>query len=37
MLRGKVITDRGALLGTPVDGQLVRRKIEAAVLARPVC
>jgi dihydropyrimidinase len=36
-LRGKIIADRGKLLGTPLDGQLLKRKIETAVLERPVC
>ncbi|HEU5320871.1 MAG TPA: amidohydrolase family protein [Methylomirabilota bacterium] len=37
MLRGKVIAERGRLLGSPLDGRLVARKIDAAVLQRPVC
>jgi dihydropyrimidinase len=37
ILRGKVIADHGKLLGTPLDGQLVKRKIETAVRERPVC
>jgi dihydropyrimidinase len=37
ILRGKVIADRGKLLGSPADGRLVTRKIDSAVLARPVC
>ncbi|MGH7277326.1 MAG: amidohydrolase family protein [Candidatus Rokuibacteriota bacterium] len=37
ILRGKMIVDGGKLLGTPSDGQLQRRKIDAAVIERPVC
>jgi dihydropyrimidinase len=37
VLRGRVIADHGRVLGSPGDGQLVRRRIEPAVLARPVC
>ena len=37
ILRGKVIVDRGRLLGTPSDGQLVPRRVETAALNRPVC
>lgn len=37
MLRGRVIAERGRLLGTTADGAFLRRKIDAAVLARPVC
>jgi dihydropyrimidinase len=35
ILRGKVVVDRGRLLGSPSDGRLVRRKIDADVLRRP--
>jgi len=37
MLRGKVIVDHGRLLGSPLDGRPLARKIDGAVLARPVC
>jgi dihydropyrimidinase len=37
ILRGSVIADRGALLGSTADGRLVPRKIDGRVLARPVC
>jgi len=37
MLRGRVIVDRGKLLGTPADGCLVPRKIDPVVLRRPAC
>jgi dihydropyrimidinase len=37
MLRGKVIVDHGRLLGSPLDGRPLARKIPGAVLARPVC
>jgi dihydropyrimidinase len=37
LLRGRVIADRGRVLGTPGDGRLVPRRIEPAVLSRPVC
>jgi len=37
ILRGKVIVDRGRLLGSTSDGRLVPRRIEAATLNRPVC
>ena len=37
MLRGKVIVDHGRLLGSPADGRLLTRKIDPAVLQRPVC
>jgi dihydropyrimidinase len=37
ILRGKVIVERGRLLGTTADGQLVPRRIETAALNRPVC
>ena len=35
ILRGKVMVDNGQLLGDPNDGQLVRRRIDPAVLQRP--
>ena len=35
ILRGKVMVDNGELLGTPDDGQRVRRRIDPAVLQRP--
>ena len=35
ILRGKVMVDNGQLLGTPDDGQRVRRRIDPAVLQRP--
>jgi hypothetical protein len=37
ILRGKVIVDGGRLAGDTRDGQLIPRKIEGAVLARPAC
>ena len=37
LLRGKVIADRGRLLGQPGDGQLVPRRIDPVVLRRPAC
>src|SRR5206468_6329130 len=37
LLRGKVIAERGKLLGSPADGRLVTRKIDPAVLRRPAC
>jgi dihydropyrimidinase len=37
LLRGRVIADRGRVLGAPGDGQLVPRRIDPAVLSRPVC
>jgi dihydropyrimidinase len=37
ILRGKVIADRGTLLGSLADGRLAARKIDPAVLRRPVC
>ncbi len=37
ILRGKVIVEGGRLLGDTGDGQLVPRKIDPAVLARPAC
>ena len=35
ILRGKVMVDNGQLLGSPADGQRVRRRIDPAVLQRP--
>jgi dihydropyrimidinase len=37
ILRGKVIADAGKLVGTTSDGRLLTRKIDPAVLRRPVC
>jgi dihydropyrimidinase len=37
ILRGRVIAERGKLLGSTADGRWLPRKIDAAVLARPVC
>jgi dihydropyrimidinase len=37
LLRGKVIAERGKLLGSTSDGRLAARKIEAGVLGRPAC
>ena len=37
ILRGRVIADRGKLLGSTSDGRWLTRKIDGAVLARPVC
>jgi dihydropyrimidinase len=37
ILRGRPITRDGKLLGGPGYGELVRRKIDASVLQRPVC
>jgi len=37
MLRGRVIAEGGRLLGAPTDGRLLTRKIDPAVLRRPVC
>ena len=37
MLRGTVIVEHGRLLGSPLDGRLLARKIHGAVLARPAC
>jgi dihydropyrimidinase len=37
ILRGKVIADHGTLRGSPDDGRLQTRKIEAGVLQRPAC
>ena len=35
ILRGKVMVDDGELLGSPDDGQRIRRRIDPAVLQRP--
>jgi dihydropyrimidinase len=37
LLRGRVIADRGRLLGTTGDGRLLARKIERGILERPAC
>ena len=37
LLRGKVIAERGKLLGGSSDGQWVSRRIDPVVLRRPVC
>lgn len=37
ILHGAVIVENGKLLGTTSDGRLLSRKIDHAVLARPVC
>jgi dihydropyrimidinase len=37
ILRGQVIAERGKLLGTAINGRLLTRRIDSAVLARPVC
>ncbi|HZS34302.1 MAG TPA: amidohydrolase family protein [Methylomirabilota bacterium] len=37
VLRGRVIADHGRVLGDPGDGRLVPRRIDPAVLGRPVC
>ena len=37
VLRGRVIADRGKLLGSTSDGRWLPRKIDGTVLARPVC
>jgi dihydropyrimidinase len=36
-LRGKLIAERGKLLGDPSDGRLLTRRIDSAVLNRPAC
>jgi dihydropyrimidinase len=36
LLRGKVIAERGKLLGSTSDGRLLTRKIDNSVLARPL-
>ncbi len=37
LLRGKVVAERGRVLGALADGRLLTRKIDPAVLARPAC
>ncbi|HYR38693.1 MAG TPA: amidohydrolase family protein, partial [Methylomirabilota bacterium] len=37
ILRGRVIAERGKLLGSTGDGQLLTRKIDPRVLNRPAC
>jgi len=37
VLRGRVIAERGRLLGAAGDGRWVARKIDGGVLARPAC
>ncbi|HYB41573.1 MAG TPA: amidohydrolase family protein [Candidatus Methylomirabilis sp.] len=37
LLRGKVIAERGKLLGRTSDGRLLSRRIDPAVLHRPAC
>jgi len=37
ILRGRVIAERGKLLGSTSDGQLLVRKLDPQVLQRPVC
>jgi dihydropyrimidinase len=37
LLRGKVIVDRGALLGTTSDGRELTRAIDPVILRRPAC
>ena len=37
LLRGKVIAERGKLLGSAADGRLLTRRIDPAVLRRPAC
>jgi dihydropyrimidinase len=37
VLRGRVIAERGRLAGDPARGQWLPRKIDAAILERPVC
>ncbi|MBI4629875.1 MAG: amidohydrolase family protein [Candidatus Rokubacteria bacterium] len=37
ILRGRVIAERGKLLGTTADGRLLTRKIDGTILARPAC
>ncbi|MBI4234375.1 MAG: amidohydrolase family protein [Chloroflexi bacterium] len=37
ILRGKVIVENGELLGSPSDGQWLKRKVASEVLARPAC
>ena len=37
LLRGRIIADRGRLLGKAGDGQLVPRRIDPGILRRPAC
>ncbi|MBI4636453.1 MAG: amidohydrolase family protein [Candidatus Rokubacteria bacterium] len=37
ILRGRVIADGGALVGSPSDGRLLQRKIDPVILRRPAC
>jgi dihydropyrimidinase len=37
LLRGKVIAEHGKLLGSPADGRLLSRRIDHAMLRRPMC
>jgi len=37
LLRGRVIADRGTLVGAPGDGRWISRKIDGRVLVRPIC
>jgi dihydropyrimidinase len=37
ILRGRVIAERGKLLGTTADGRLLTRKIDGTILGRPAC
>jgi dihydropyrimidinase len=37
LLRGKVVAEHGKLLGSVTDGRLVTRRIDPAILRRPVC
>ncbi len=37
LLRGKVIAERGKLLGSASDGRLLKRRIDPAMLLRPAC
>ncbi len=37
LLRGKVIAEQGKLLGSPTDGRSLLRRIDPAVLRRPMC
>ncbi len=35
-LRGKVMVENGAFMGSPADGRLIPRKIDPSVLKRPI-
>ena len=37
LLRGKVVVEKGQLLGAPGDGVFLKRSISAAVTSRPAC